>query len=57
LQVHITVEDEGAFTMPWTATITYRPSVIDWPEIACAENRSEPGGKISNVPRADTPDF
>jgi hypothetical protein len=57
LQVHITVEDEGAFTMPWTATITYRPSVIDWPEIACAENTSEPAGKISDVPRADTPDF
>jgi hypothetical protein len=57
LQVHITVEDEGAFTMPWTATITYRPSVIDWPEIACAENTSEPGGKVSGVPRADTPDF
>jgi hypothetical protein len=57
LQVHITVEDEGAFTMPWTATITYRPSVIDWPEIACAENTSEPAGKISDVPRADAPDF
>jgi hypothetical protein len=57
LQVHITVEDEGAFTMPWTATITYRPSVIDWPEIACAENTSEPAGKISAVPHADTPDF
>jgi hypothetical protein len=57
LQVHITVEDEGAFTMPWTATITYRPSLIDWPEIACAENMNEPSGKISGVPRADTPDF
>jgi len=57
LQVHITVEDEGAFTTPWTATITYRPSVIDWPEIACAENTSEPGGKVSGVPRADMPDF
>jgi hypothetical protein len=57
LQVHITVEDEGAFTTPWTATITYRPSIIDWPEIACAENMVEPGGKISGVPHADTPDF
>ena len=57
LQVHITVEDEGAFTMPWTATITYRPSVIDWEEIACAENTREPAGKISAVPHADTPDF
>jgi hypothetical protein len=57
LQVHITVEDEGVFTTPWTATITYRPSAVDWVEIACSENTSEPSGKISNIPRADTPDF
>ena len=25
LQVKSTVEDEGTFTTPWTATITYRP--------------------------------
>jgi hypothetical protein len=23
LQVHFTIEDEGAFTTPWTATIIY----------------------------------
>jgi hypothetical protein len=58
LQVHLTVEDEGVFTTPWTATITYRPSVIDWPEIACPENTREPSeGKVSNVPRAERPDF
>jgi hypothetical protein len=57
LQVHITVEDEGAFTTPWTATITYRPSVIDWLEIACPENTREPAEKVSDVPRADAPDF
>ena len=27
LQLHFTVEDEGVFTTPWTATITYRPNV------------------------------
>src|SRR5258707_577783 len=27
LQLHFTVEDESIFTMPWTATITYRPAV------------------------------
>src|SRR4029077_11522830 len=27
LQLHFTVEDEGVFTMPWTATITYRPAL------------------------------
>jgi len=58
LQVHITVEDEGVFTTPWTATITYRPSTIEWPEIACPENIREPtAAKVSNVPRADKPDF
>jgi hypothetical protein len=58
LQVHITVEDDGAFTTPWTATITYRPSLIDWPEIACAENVREPtAAKQSAVPHADKPDF
>ena len=24
LQIEFTVEDEGAFTMPWSATVTYR---------------------------------
>src|SRR6266700_7806083 len=27
LQLHFTVEDDGIFKMPWTATITYRPAV------------------------------
>jgi hypothetical protein len=39
LQLEFTVEDEGVFTMPWSATVTYRRglgSVI--PENVCAEN-------------------
>jgi hypothetical protein len=39
LQLQFTVEDEGVFTSPWTATVTYRPSTIvpveEWPK-ACA---------------------
>jgi hypothetical protein len=34
LQVKFTVEDEGAFTTPWTATITYRPAPGPWQELS-----------------------
>jgi hypothetical protein len=58
LQVHFTVEDEGVFTTPWTATITYGRGSEGWPEIACAENRNEYyNNKESAVPVADIPDF
>jgi hypothetical protein len=58
LQLHFTVDDEGVFTTPWTATITYRPSVDSWTELICAENLHEPTArKESAVPRADKPDF
>ena len=26
LQLHLTIEDAGAFTTPWTATLTYVPA-------------------------------
>jgi hypothetical protein len=42
LQLQFTVEDEGVFTMPWSATITYRRGTnslgIEWVETVCAEN-------------------
>jgi hypothetical protein len=58
LQAHITVEDEGVFTSPWSATVTYGRSLIDWQEIACAENRYEYySNKESDVPKTDKPDF
>jgi hypothetical protein len=58
LQLHFTVEDEGVFTMPWTATITYRPNIGPWTELICSENRNEYyAGKSSAVPTADKPDF
>jgi hypothetical protein len=39
LQLIFTVEDEGVFTMPWSATITYGRGSGEWEEEACAENR------------------
>jgi hypothetical protein len=60
LQLQFTVEDEGVFTMPWSATITYRrplSSLGGWPEYVCAENTSFYPGKEAGVPRADKPDF
>jgi hypothetical protein len=58
LQLRFTVEDEGVFTMPWTATITYRRAVGSWTDLICAENRNEPTTrKESAVPTAIKPDF
>jgi hypothetical protein len=58
LQLHFTVEDEGVFTMPWTATITYRPNLGPWTELICAENPHEYyAAKDSAIPHADKPDF
>ena len=58
LQVTFTVEDEGVFTTPWTATITYRPSPMPWQELVCAENTHEYYyNKESDVPAAAKPDF
>jgi hypothetical protein len=30
LQIELTVEDEGAFTTPWSATVTFRRSLDEW---------------------------
>jgi hypothetical protein len=58
LQLHFTVDDAGVFTTPWTATITYRPSLLPWPEQICAENPYEYyNNRESAVPTARTPDF
>jgi hypothetical protein len=58
LQLQFTVEDEGVFTMPWSATITYRRALGEWPETVCAENRHEYyAGKDTAVPTADRPVF
>jgi hypothetical protein len=58
LQLHFTVEDEGVFTTPWTSTITYRPGVLPWTELICAENPYEYySGRDSALPKAERPDF
>jgi hypothetical protein len=58
LQLHVTIEDEGAFTTPWTATLTYVPGPDQIPESVCAENPHEYyNNKDSDVPKAEKPDF
>src|SRR5262245_34841478 len=41
LQVHVTIDDPGVFTTPWTATMTYAPGPDRIGETVCAENRGE----------------
>jgi hypothetical protein len=59
LQAHVTIEDEGVFTTPWTATLTYVPSPnAQIAEGVCAENPHEYyNNKDSDVPKAEKPDF
>jgi hypothetical protein len=60
LQLQFTVEDEGVFTTPWSATITYGRPMNDARgfEYVCPENtRSSYVGRDTAVPRADKPDF
>jgi hypothetical protein len=58
LQLEFTVEDDGVFTKPWSAGISYRRPLGEWPEMACAEN---PHGydprKLAKIPTADRTDF
>src|SRR5712692_4085882 len=58
LQLHVTIEDEGVFTTPWTATLTYVPGPDQIAEGVCAENRAQYYYKNdAEVPTADKPDF
>jgi hypothetical protein len=59
LQLHLTVEDDGVFTTPWTATLTYVPGDDYLPEEVCAENRHQYyyDRSDTDVPRAEKPDF
>jgi hypothetical protein len=58
LQMELTVVDEGAFRMPWSAAITFRRSSEEWRERVCAENTHEYyAGKNTAVPHADRPEF
>ena len=58
LQVTIEVEDPGAFNMPWSARQTYhrtRAGAIE--EAICAENNIAFDASVSEIPKADKPDF
>jgi hypothetical protein len=57
LQLRFTVEDKDAFTMPWSATITYGRPLVEWVEHVCAENTQWFPGTEAAIPRADKPDF
>ncbi len=58
LQLQFTVEDEGVFEMPWTATVTYGRPLGEWGEIVCAENPHKYGTeKDAAVPTANELDF
>ena len=61
LELDFTVEDEGAFTTPWSSTIIYRPGIgrgtsTEFPEDVCAENPNEMTRQAA-LPVADRPDF
>jgi hypothetical protein len=57
LQLEFTVDDDGVFTMPWSATITYWRSFGEWPEHVCAENTQWHPRTYAGVPTANRPDF
>jgi hypothetical protein len=55
LQLEFTVQDEVAFTRPWS---DYRRAVGECPEFVCAKNRHEYyAAKDTGVPQANKPDF
>ncbi len=57
LLLEFRVDDPGVFTTPWSAMITYRRPLGDWPDMACADSTHDFLGRMLNVPKADKPDF
>jgi len=58
LQVAIRVEDPGAFTTAWSARQTYhRTRTGAMEEMICAENNIAFDASVSEIPKADKPDF
>jgi len=57
LQLEFTVEDDGVFVKPWSAAISYRRPLGEWPEMACADNTHDYLGRGINPPQAGKPDF
>jgi hypothetical protein len=57
LQMQVTVEDKGAFTMPWSATVTLRRALDERLELVCPDNILWYPGTHSTVPMAAKLDF
>jgi hypothetical protein len=58
LQLELTVEDPGAFTVPWKAFVTYQRAEGELWEMRCAENiREYYAGIDTAIPQTDKPDF
>jgi hypothetical protein len=64
VQLEFVVEDQGVFTMPWSATITYlRGARTQWEERICAENVQHDydhqyfSDKDARLPTAEVSDF
>jgi len=58
LNVTIHVEDAGAFNMPWSARQTYhRTRTGGLEETICAENNIAFDASVTEIPKADRPDF
>jgi hypothetical protein len=60
LQLLFTVEDQGVFTMPWSATVTYSRPSGEWVEDVCAEgteNTHYAPREEAVFPTASKPDF
>ncbi|MDE2477069.1 MAG: hypothetical protein KGO48_18580 [Alphaproteobacteria bacterium] len=57
LQIEFTVEDKNVFKTPWSAVVTWRHAG-GWVENVCAENAYEYySGGLTDIPRADRPEF
>jgi hypothetical protein len=59
LEAAVTVDDPGAFTMPWSAIQRFRAAHEGpLPEKACAEDTENHFGyELEPIPQATTPDF
>jgi hypothetical protein len=58
MEVAISVEDPGAFTMPWSAMQRFRRVPRAWSEDICAENNFDfLQYEVVPLPQAATPDF
>jgi hypothetical protein len=58
LEVNFTVEDPGAFNMPWSASKRWKRVQAPLAEESCAENNANYFGyEVEPLPHADKPDF